>query len=433
MLNVTSARRGWCSSELAYCSNLHPGETLQEVLDNLRRYLAPVRQQRGLTWMDAGLWLSANVAVELQHPASLSVFRQTLQSTGVRLTSLNGFPAGMFHQHGLKAGVYQPDWSVLQRLEYSMALARILAACLPDDVTTGVISTVPLGYRVGWTEQKHQAAQWQLMELCHFLADLRQQTGKHIIFALEMEPDCVLERSDELVEFLQTLSLQDSGSQSDSGDKVSVLEYLGCCFDVCHQAVVHEDICQALVAIRSAGINIAKIQLSSALEVDLNKPGVAKALVEFCEPRYLHQVKAINSAGDIAAFEDLPCFLDTLQQDTALWRSARVHFHVPLYQQKLADLSISTTSAQLLQLFDYLVEQPHFQPVLEVETYSWQVMPEADRPLDDCALIQGVCDELGWVEAMLAQRGCLACDGLLEGAAVMDGNAADKQTGNVVQ
>jgi len=430
MLKMTTADQpGWRPYELAYCSNLHPGETLQDVLHNLRYYLASVRQQRGLTQMDAGLWLSADVAGELQHSPSLSMFRQTLQETGVRLTSLNGFPAGMFHQHGLKAGVYQPDWSSPQRLEYSMALARILAACLPEDVTTGVISTVPLGYQADWTPEKQETAQQQLVELCRFLATLHQQTGKRIIFALEMEPDCVLERSDELIDFFHALSLQDAGSPSESAP---ILEYLGCCFDVCHQAVMYEDISQALSAIREEDINIAKIQLSSALAVDLGKPGAATSLAEFCEPRYLHQVKAVNSAGEVVAFADLPCFLTTLQQNPAVWRSARVHFHVPLYQQQLTDLAISTTSEQLLQLFDYLAEQPGFQPVLEVETYSWQVLPEAERPVDDRALIQGVCRELGWVEAMLARRGCLLSDRPAGGDVLASAVAVDKQVGSVI-
>ena len=42
--------------------------------------------------------------------------------------------------------------------------------------------------------------------------------------------------------------------------------------------------------------------------------------------------------------------------------------------------------------------------MLEVETYSWNVLPQALRPDGDAALIAGIAQELSWVWQQLQQR-----------------------------
>mgnify|MGYP006171805159 CR=1 FL=1 len=151
----------WLPGELGYCSNVHAGESLTEVIANFSRFIAPVRQQQQLEQLDSGLWLSAAAAAELQQPTALLLFQQQLQLHAIRLTSLNGFPFGNFHQAKVKTSAYLPDWSEPKRLHYSKQLAVILASCLPDDCGQGVISTVPLGYQAHWTAEKQQQAEQQ--------------------------------------------------------------------------------------------------------------------------------------------------------------------------------------------------------------------------------------------------------------------------------
>ena len=74
--------RQWQKRELAYCSNVHPGESLDEIRYNLETFISPVRQQRDCTTMATGLWLSAVAAEQLQDPEEMFCFRQSLSIAG---------------------------------------------------------------------------------------------------------------------------------------------------------------------------------------------------------------------------------------------------------------------------------------------------------------------------------------------------------------
>jgi hypothetical protein len=389
----------WQPGELGYCSNVHAGESLTEVLANFSRFIAPVRQQQQLEQLDSGLWLSAAAAAELQQPAALQLFQQQLRQHGIRLTSLNGFPFGNFHQAEVKTNAYLPDWSEPERLHYSKQLAMILASCLPDDCERGVISTVPLGYQAHWTAEKQQQAQQQLLQLTHYLAELKATTGKQILFCLEMEPDCVLQTTAQSLEFFRHWQQLDPNQQ-----------FLGLCFDVCHQAVLHENCYQSLTQLRSSGIPIGKIQLSSALVLKLDKLNWARRsevlalLADFAESTYLHQAKALSAEGLLQHWADLPEALWRPDQWLEQYKELRVHFHVPLFHQQLLLPELCGTQAALQQCFDFLRDHKDCHPVLEVETYSWNVLPQALRPDGDAALIAGIAQELSWVWKQLQQR-----------------------------
>ncbi|MGI9277731.1 MAG: metabolite traffic protein EboE [Endozoicomonas sp.] len=391
-----SARYG--SSDIAYCSNVHSGEDLSSMIDNLHRFVERVMEQRNLSHLTSGLWISAAAAAELQDESAMAVFSQHLKDTGVQLTSLNGFPYGGFHRNQLKAGVYLPDWSQPARLEYTRQLAEILAANLPEGVDSGVISSVPLGYKQSWNHEKQAKAVAHLTDLTAYLHELEQKTGKHILLCLEMEPDCVLESTDELIEFFHSVV-----SPSIPGSR-----YLGCCYDVCHQAVMHEDIYSSLQRITSAGITIGKIQLSSALQVKFDSQVQDTELVailkQLCEPRYLHQVKILDEQGSLSSEADLPLVLNGMNARQQSWR---IHFHTPIYFHHLVHSGLQTTAAELFRVFEFLAHNPALTPCLEVETYSWQVLPESVRPDTDKALIAGITRELEWVEHQLEKYGLL--------------------------
>ena len=390
------------AEQLTYCSNVHSGETVEQVMFNLHTFIKPVRLQRGLATMDSGLWLSNLAAEQLQDSSQRQHFKEALTSAGLQLTSLNGFPYGNFHQQQVKTGVYLPDWSDPARLLYSKNLADILAACLPENQLNGVISTLPLGYKREWSISKQQLAIAHLNDLSEYLQHIWQETGKHIMFCLEMEPDCVLESTDELISFFQ--------------DEIKPIirfnQYLGICYDVCHQAVMFEQAYQSLTQIVSAGIPIGKIQLSSALQVQFNRRGqsdenLINLLKKFCETRYLHQVKTINDQGLLSACDDLCQALVFKQKPTSVFSGKhlwRIHFHVPINYGALLHPQLTTTRDVLLQVFDFLTEHPQIRPCLEVETYSWQVLPKTLRPETNEQLISGLVDELSWVEQQLFAR-----------------------------
>lgn len=394
-----SARAGWSAAQIGYCSNVHPARDVAGLESSILQHFQGVRRQRGLAVQDSGLWISAQAAAELQQPAVRESFLGLLHDSGMRLTSLNGFPYGQFHQGAVKAEVYRPTWAEPQRLEYSLQLAELLAAALPLDCQQGVISSVPLGYAALWDDAQQQQAEAQLLQLTAGLASLHRRSGKKILLCLEMEPDCVLENTDQAIAFFQRWKATDPHHQ-----------YLALCFDVCHQAVVFEDCYQSLQRLLQARIPVGKIQLSNALICHLpvtdlaRREQVLQALGNFAEATYLHQVKARDRKGQMLAWADLPKALQAVEAVQGQCRELRIHFHVPLFSEQFLLPELNGSQQALMRTFDFLAAHPQCQPVLEVETYSWNVLPGTLRPDTEQALLQGIAAELQWVEQQLRQR-----------------------------
>ena len=77
----------------------------------------------------------------------------------------------------------------------------------------------------------------------------------------------------------------------------------------------------------------------------------------------------------------------------------RVHFHVPIHRDNVAD--IATTQPFLLAALQELCALPQL-PHLEVETYTWGVLPERERPKTDAELARGLADEVAFARAALS-------------------------------
>ncbi|MGZ0715556.1 metabolite traffic protein EboE [Pseudomonas palleroniana] len=393
-----SATGGWTPTQVGYCSNVHPTRDLAGLRASIAEHFQGVRNLRGLDVQDSGLWICAHAARQLQQPSARREFLALLQDSGLRLTSLNGFPYGEFHQGAVKAAVYLPSWADPQRLAYSLDLAYLLAHALPPDCRQGVISTVPLGYAATWSPVLQACADDHLSQLTAALAQLHQDSGKKIVFCLEMEPDCVLENTEQAIAFFRRRQAMDPNHG-----------YLALCFDVCHQAVMFEDCYQSLDQLRQAGVPVGKVQLSSAMicrlppSHDLRREHVLDTLGRFAETTYLHQVKALDPQGRRVAWADLPAALAQCGDSSEL----RIHFHVPLFSEHLLLPELSGSQGALAQTFDYLAAHAEFHPVLEVETYSWGVLPAQLRPATAQAQLEGIAAELHWVENQLRQRDLL--------------------------
>ncbi|NBF09271.1 metabolite traffic protein EboE [Pseudomonas sp. Fl4BN1] len=406
-----STRAGWSAAQIGYCSNVHPARDVAGLRLSIQEHFQEVRRQRGLAVQDSGLWISAQAAAELQQPEVCAAFLDQLRDCGLRLTSLNGFPYGQFHQGAVKAEVYRPTWAEPQRLEYSLQLARFLAIALPLDCHQGVISSVPLGYAATWDDEQQQRAEDHLRQLTAELASLHRHSGKKIVVCLEMEPDCVLENTEQAIAFFKRWQATDPHHS-----------YLALCFDVCHQAVLFEDCYQSLQRLLQARIPVGKIQLSNALICHLpfadrqRREQVLQALGNFAEATYLHQVKARDIEGQLLAWADLPAALQAVEATQGQCPELRIHFHVPLFSEQFLLTELSGSQQALMQTFDFLAAHPHFQPVLEVETYSWNVLPGALRPDTQHALLQGIAAELQWVEGQLRQRHLLRAQSISQEA-----------------
>ncbi len=387
---------GWRRSQLTYCSNVHTGASLAGVQDVIKQQIASVRRLRGLNSMGSGLWLSAQAAEALcSDIQAMEDFSQLLHANGLTLFTLNGFPYDNFHITRVKEQVYQPNWAAPERLAYTLNLAKILAVCLPDSEPFGSISTLPLGFIQDWNEETHKKAVDALCQLAKSLDELKKNTGRHIRVCLEMEPGCVLESSEQAIAFF-SCDLASAAIQQGLPKRL-IFDYLGICFDICHQAVMFEEPAQSLAQFRAAGITIGKIQISSALELKQPADGdPKKALSDFAEPRYFHQVRTKNQDARLAGKMDLPdLFIDEDFPHSDPWR---IHFHVPIQVTTTQERAVGTTQDAILQVLEYLQHHPGFRPHLEVETYTWQLLPPALRPTTDADLHKGLVEELSWLE-----------------------------------
>ncbi|MEW2420768.1 metabolite traffic protein EboE [Streptomyces nigra] len=372
---------------LAYCTNVHPAETLDGVLAQLRDHCEPVRRRLGRDRLGIGLWLAKDAARALvSDPSALRGLRTELDRRGLEVVTLNGFPYEGFGAEEVKYRVYKPDWADPERLEHTTALARVLAGLLPDDVTRGTISTLPLAWRTAYDDRRAEAARTALATLGERLDALQELTGRDIRVGLEPEPGCVVETTGDALAPLAAIGHP----------------RIGICVDTCHLATSFEDPHTALDALTAAGVPVVKSQLSAALHAEHpHLPEVREALAAFDEPRFLHQTRVGTAAG-LRGTDDLGEALtgDALP-DAAPWRA---HFHVPLHAEPAAPLT--STLPVLKSVLTRLVGGP--RPLthhLEVETYTWQALPPELRPRARNQLADGIAAELTLARDLLTDLG----------------------------
>lgn len=425
----TTAKNNWQQAELTYCANVHACSHLTDLAANLDKFFTPVRKKRHLSSMYSGLWLADAVATEITSDNDkLVYFKRILKEHGVNLTSLNGFPYGDFHASVVKENVYLPDWADPKRLTYTKNLADILANCLPENISKGAISTLPLGYKKRWQREKTQQAAQQLIDLAKYLISLEEETGKQIQIGLEMEPDCVLEFTDELVDFFKNILIPQA---INSGiNKQQLLRYIACCYDTCHQAVMFENTHHALTKIKQAEIDICKIQISNALACQLStKEDVNELCRLFNDPKFMHQCslqgRSLMKLDDLEqhalseVFEQYSNEQCTDQNSLSGQKAAlacRVHYHIPIHLQdislkgvniqKTKPSFIATTQDAILSTLDFLQDNQQIKPYLEIETYTWLhfLSQTSDQKV---SLVAGLLAEFSWLEQAMRSRNLL--------------------------
>ena len=380
---------------VAYCTNVHAGDTLDEVLAHLDRFVLPVRHHLATDLLGVGLWLAAPAARELAGDAGATDrLRDALSRRGLETVTLNAFPYRGFQEAVVKQRVYHPDWSQAERLEYTIDCAAVLARLLPDDAARGSVSTLPFAWRTPWDEGQHTAALGNLARLAEALEGIEARTGRTVRVGLEPEPGCVVETSAEAVERL-------AGVDTDR---------IGVSLDLCHLAVGFEDPPAVLGRLGGAGLPVTKAQVSAAVHAEHPAdPATRRALAEFDEVRFLHQVRGRHPDGHVDARDDLPDAMAgtdplaarTADGETVPWR---VHFHVPLDLDP--EPPLTATRDHTRSTLDALVGGDRaVTDHLEVETYTWGVLPDAARPRTDDDLSRRIAGEVAWVRDQLLDLG----------------------------
>lgn len=400
-IGLMASPDGADSCLLTYCSNIHPGESWPEHFDNLRRYVPAVKQAVSSdTPLGLGLRLSAQACETLGNRSTREALSVFLEREDLFVFTINGFPYGPFHGQPVKDQVYQPDWRHEERLTYTNRLADLLSYLLPDGLT-GSISTVPGTYKPLGSGAEECISSLIIQQVAHNVR-LREEKGANIVLALEPEPYCFLETIAETVDFFNNWLF--SGRSIDRLVQITGLSrgraedalrrHLGVCYDVCHAAVEFEDPAESIAALRSSEIPIHKLQLSSALRLPRVDERSLEALRAFDEPTYLHQVVA-RANGSLIRYADLP---DALALGACSnGQEWRIHFHVPIFLANLE--AFSTTQSFLQEILDLHRQQP-ISRHLEVETYTWDVLPEQLR---DVTVDQAIAREIRWVQDRLGR------------------------------
>ncbi|MGH2622347.1 MAG: metabolite traffic protein EboE [Sphingobacterium sp.] len=394
------------NTHISYCTNIHGGESWKDHFDQLKNSLPNIkqtvspRQSFGL-----GLRLSAQAASELSDPEVLKEWKNWLNEHDLYVFTLNGFPFGDFHLKAVKDKVHFPDWTTTERLEYTKKLIDVLAQLLNEDCSGG-ISTSPLSYRYWFDEN---TAEWKSMrekstnniiQIADYLWQQEQQHARYIHLDIEPEPDGVLEDGREFIAWYQTELLEQAYpyfEQKYGFDKAHTLSlitrYICICYDVCHFALEYENHQAIIHELTSLGIQIGKFQISAALKLHLlEDPADRKKkkliLEEFDEPIYLHQVIAKTKANTLVKYRDLPQALEKIDQmDQIEWRS---HFHVPIFLESYGE--ISSTQSDIIEVLNLQKESPRTNHI-EVETYTWNVLPKALQiPIED-----SISREINWL------------------------------------
>jgi sugar phosphate isomerase/epimerase len=395
--------QGSSGSHLTYCTNIHPGETWAEVRGNLKQHVSEVRDLVAPdTAFGVGLRLSATATETLQQQAAYDELEDLLKANRLYVFTLNGFPYGAFHGAPVKEAVYLPDWQDPERLRYTDRLADLLARLLPDEPGLyGSVSTVPGAFkpRANETGALERIADAMLRHVAH-LVGIERKTGRIVVLALEPEPCCLLETVEETVAFFKqwlfgpdaVARLTTLGKLTPAAAEEALHRHIGVCFDTCHAAVEFESAAGSVHSLQGAGIRIAKLQLSVGLQVNTFDRETLAELMTFGDEVYLHQVVERASAG-LTRFVDLPDALASLEDAKAgsIEREWRVHFHVPVF---LGDMGQFSNTQPFLRDILALHRKAPVSPHLEVETYTWNVLPERYREVD---VSVSIARELSWV------------------------------------
>lgn len=384
---------------VTYCTNVHPGADWKTTFQSLEMHLNSIRlavaQDKSF---GLGLRLSNQASIELGEDNNLIEFKNWLSRNNIYVFTMNGFPYGNFHGKPVKDQVHYPDWTTEERFEYTSRLFKQLAYLLPKGMDGG-ISTSPVSYKFWFNteEDKVQALKQGAISMANIaiqLIELETETGQYLHLDIEPEPDGLLENSADVVHFFEHYLLHE-GVELISGKlgiareqaRALMLRHITVCYDVCHFALAFENPAETFEKFRIAGIQIGKIQVSAALRIpsfSVNDTLILQTLKDFDEPVYLHQVTTKTAEG-LKTWSDL----SELFKETEAYEELRAHFHVPIFQKEYGVLG--STQQAIEDVVEFLKDNPICSH-LEVETYTWEVLPGKKDPLSN-----SIIREMNWL------------------------------------
>jgi sugar phosphate isomerase/epimerase len=388
---------------LTYSTLVHPADDWEQIWQSLNTYVPKVKERfAGNQRFGVSLRLSAKSAETLVNSkADRDKLRKFLDDQNMYLYTVNAFVYGHFKGNVVKEQVYEPDWRSEERTRYTMNVASVVADIAPADVLPS-IQTSPLGFKPRVTgPDVVQSYTDNVLRVTKHLIELEAKTGVTVTLGLEPEPYCFLETTDETVDYF-TNHLY-SGASAEKLAKMSGLpiaeaiaalrKHVGIVYDICHLAVEYEDITQSLQKLVDAGVPIVKLQEAAALHMPEVTQRVVDTLKRYSKTIYLTQTIEKRN-GKFTKYLNLEDAFAAWEKDPGP-REWRTHIHVPVFLDDLGEFR--TTRFAIADALKFHKQKP-LSRHLEVETYTWDMLPDSLKTGD---IVEYVCRELDWVRGQL--------------------------------
>ena len=389
---------------LTYSTLVHAGDDWTEMRESVAAHVPAVKRRVSPDQpMGVSLRLSgASAGALAADPGERKAFAEYLAAEQLYVYTINAFPYGPFKGREVMEDVYEPDWTTEARTRYTMDVADVLV----DITEVGVepsIQSAPLAFRPKVSGPDYVAAFTRnLLRVVAHLVDLERRTGRRVKLALEPEPFCFLETTEETVRYFEDHVYSAAGSRqlaALTGLPVSevqglVRRHLGVVFDIGHQSVAFEDIATSLEQLVAAGIPIFKLQEAAALWVPEVTEDAVRELERFTHTIYLSQTTERRD-GQVIRHLNLRDALDAWQASPGGRRESRTHFHVPVFLDEIG--GFRTTRAGIEDALRMHAQTP-LSDHLEIETYTWDVLPAALKTGD---IDEYVSREIEWVRGQL--------------------------------
>jgi hypothetical protein len=388
---------------LTYSTLVHPADTWEDMWTSLTTYVPQVKA-RVSPHAPFGVCLrlaARSVETLTADPEARRRLAEFLAEQDLYVFTVNAFVHGGFKGQTVKERVYEPDWQTEDRVRYTMAVADILAEIAPDDVDPS-IQTPPMGFKPKVTGPEVVAQYTRnVMRVVAHLVELERRTGKTVTLAIEPEPACFVETTDEAIAYFHdhlyagraVRQLAEIAHLPISEANAMLRRHLGLVYDVGHQAVEYEDPAEALRKLVDAGIPVFKLQLATALRIpDVTQDDVDR-LKGFTGTIYLTQTHERRD-GHIRRFLNMEDAFAAWDADPGP-REWRIHFHVPIFLESLGE--VQTTRPSTAEALAEHRAAPLSRHV-EIETYTWDVLPDEYKTGD---IVEYVSREIEWARAEL--------------------------------
>ena len=214
---------------------------------------------------------------------------------------------------------------------------------------------------------------------------LEKRTGRTVTLALEPEPFCFLETTDETVDYF-TNHLY-SGAAAEMLAKLAGLpiaeanaalrRHLGIVFDICHQAVEYEDI--AAVAAEAGRRRHPDLQAAGSRRSACSgrHAGDGRYAQALRQDHLSDADRGEDATASSTAILNLEDAFAAFEKDPGGQREWRTHFHVPVFLDDLGEFR--TTRFAIEDALRFHKQKP-LSRQLEIETYTWDVLPDISRP-----------------------------------------------------